>query len=482
MRRTGQEKTVACVILAGGLGKRMKSPTPKVLYRLLGKPMISYALESALALAPGKILIVTGKNDAPIKETLQPACKAAKGKIGFARQSKPLGTAHALQCAVKSLGGFEGSLVVLNGDSPLLTPKNIKTLLRNHRRDGNALSVCSFAAESPGSYGRILRDAEGTPMGIVEKTDLARNTTNVREVNSGLYVFEPPALKLLTKIRLNPKKREYYLTDILGIARRHGLKAGVYCAPAPEDFLGVNSHAELRQAESVLRKRLVEGLSAKGVRFIEPGLVFMEAGVIIAPGATIYPNVHLQGGTRVAKGCTIYPNTRIIDSILMEGAIVKDFSVLENSRIGKNAQIGPFARLRPGSVVKAMARVGNFVEIKNSTVGEGSKAMHLSYIGDSFVGKGVNIGAGTITCNYDGLKKNKTVIEDGVFIGSDSQLIAPVRIKKGSYVAAGSTICTDVPAEALAISRVPQKNIKGWAGKRLRIKGKKKKTSGSNKK
>ncbi|MDA8168755.1 MAG: bifunctional UDP-N-acetylglucosamine diphosphorylase/glucosamine-1-phosphate N-acetyltransferase GlmU [Nitrospiraceae bacterium] len=460
------KNAVACVVLAGGLGKRMKSPLPKVLHPLLGSPMIFYALDAALSLNPVKTIVVTGKFHNEIERSLAPY----GGRVDFAIQEKPLGTANALLQAARRLKGFffNGSTIVLNGDSPLMTPGTLKRLVSLHRKNGNSLSLGSFITDEPGAYGRILRDGKGSPVGIVEKSDLSGEQIEIREVNSGLYVLEPQALALLDEIPMNPNKKEYYLTDILRLAMTRGMKAGVYPLATEEEFAGINNPLELRQAELVLRKRQTEGLVKKGVRLMEPALVFIESGVKIAPGAVIYPNVHLQGRTVIGKGCIIYPNVRIIDSVLREGAVVKDSSVIENSTIGKNAQIGPFAHLRPGAVINPSAKIGNFVEIKNSEIGAGTKAMHLSYIGDASVGRKVNIGAGTITCNYDGVNKNRTVIEDGVFIGSDSQLIAPVSVKKGAYVAAGSTINRDVPPGSLAISRTEQKNLSGWVKNRKR--------------
>ncbi len=446
----------------------MKSALPKVLHAVCGRPMIAYALEAAMALKPQRTVIVTGRQThEQIKDALAPYADRAKTEISFALQVKPLGTGHALLAAVKELGDdFSGSIVVLNGDFPLIKPATLKRLLLLHGKNRNSISLGSFMTEDPGSYGRVLRDPGGMPARIIEKTDLAAGDEEIKEVNSGLYVLEPEALKLVGDIRLNPRKKEYYLTDILALARREGLRAGAYRVASEEEFAGVNDLRELGLAEAVIRRRIVCGLSEKGVRFIAPETVFIDSGVKISPGALIHPNVHLQGVTAVGKECIIYPNVRIIDSVIREGAVILDSSLIENSEVGEKAQVGPFSHLRPGARIKPSAKIGNFVEIKNSTIGEGAKAMHLSYIGDASVGSSVNIGAGTITCNYDGVSKHRTVIGDGVFIGSDSQLVAPVAVKKGAYVAAGTTVTEDVPAGSLAISRVRQKNVMGYAGKR----------------
>ncbi len=456
----------ACVILAGGLGTRMKSSLPKILHPICGRPMMAYALEAALALKPRMTVIVTGAGThGQIENAL--ASYEDRAGIRYALQAKPLGTGHALLTAAKELGDdFSGSVVVLNGDFPLIRPETLRRLLHLHRKNKNALSLGSFMTDDPASYGRVFRDPSGMPARIIEKTDLAAEDEEIKEVNSGLYVLEPEAVRLLGRIKRNPRKKEYYLTDILALARREGLRAGAYPIASEEEFAGVNDLLELGLAEAAIRRRIIRGLSKNGVRFIAPETVYIDAGVKIAPGALIYPNVYLQGGTTVGKGCIIYPNVRIIDGIVREGAAVLDSSLIENSEVGEKAQVGPFAHLRPGARIRPSAKIGNFVEIKNSTIGKGTKAMHLSYIGDASVGRSVNIGAGTITCNYDGIRKNRTVIGDGVFIGSDSQLVAPVNVKKGSFVAAGTTVTSDVPAGSLAISRVRQKNVKGYVGKK----------------
>ncbi len=458
---------MSCVILAGGLGTRMKSTLPKVLHPICGKPMISYPLLAAMGLRPQKTVVVTGvSTHEDITRALTSGGEDQKTnmkmKISFAIQKNPLGTGHALLTAMEELKDFSGSVVVLNGDFPLITQVTVKKLLDLHKKHGNAVTLGSFIAEDPGPYGRIVRDAAGLPEKIVEKTDLTAAEEDIKEVNSGLYIFEPEAVALLGKIEKNRSKKEYYLTDILALSRLAGLKAGAYPIAPEQEFAGVNNYRELYLAEAVMRRRIVSGMQEKGVRFIAPDTVFMDADVSCSTGAVIYPNVYLQGRTSIAKGCIIHPNVRIIDSVIREGALVLDSSVIESSDVGKNAQVGPFAHLRPGSTIKQSAKIGNFVEIKKSTIGEGTKAMHLSYIGDSSVGGSVNIGAGTITCNYDGVNKHRTVIENDVFIGSDSQLVAPVTVKRGSFVAAGSTITKDVPADSLAISRTGQKNVAGW--------------------
>lgn len=453
---------LACILLAGGLGTRMNSGLPKVLQTLMGKPMIRYALDSALALRPEKTVVVIGEQGEAIKNEL----KEYGNRISYALQDPPLGTAHAFQTGYAPLKNFKGNILVINADSPLVTSGTLKELLREHRKNKNALSLASFRTVNPSAYGRIVRNAEGSPLRIVEQTDLSGEDLLINEVNSGIYIFEPQAAVLSSKIKKNRKKGEFYLTDILELAVRAGLSCGVYPLADEREFAGVNTFIELEEAERVLRARMIKELMLKGVKVVEPRTLFLHHAVKIGPGSTIYPNVHLEGKTTIGRNCIVFPNSRIVDSLLQEGSVVKDSSLVENSKLERNSQVGPFAHIRPGSIIGRGAKIGNFVEVKNSVIGKGTKAQHLSYIGDSDLGRGVNIGAGTITCNYDGFAKNRTIIEDGVFIGSDSQLIAPVRIEKGSYVGAGSTIRKDVPRESLALSRAKQEIVEGWARKR----------------
>jgi bifunctional UDP-N-acetylglucosamine pyrophosphorylase/glucosamine-1-phosphate N-acetyltransferase len=454
-------RKLACVILAAGLGTRMKSSIPKVLHKLHDVPLLQYSLITAARLRPDRVIAVVGKSQNLIKDSV----KTDSG-VRFAVQKTPKGTAHALKSAVPLLKGFKGTTVVMNSDTPLVTSETLRKFLVLHRRQGNSLSVLSFVAEDPGSYGRIIRDRDGRPLRVVEDRDATDEEKAVREVNSGVYAIESDALPLLSSIRLNRKKGEYYLTDLIDIAIRKGRSTGVFCVGEEEEFLGINTRRDLLRAHEVFRKRQADYWLERGVNFIDPDAVFIGPSVAIGRETVIYPNVFLQGDTRVGSGCTIFPNVRIIDSSILDGATVKDSSVIEESTIGREAQVGPFAHLRPGSKIGNAARIGNFVEVKKSTIGGGTKAMHLTYIGDSEVGRKVNIGAGTITCNYDGRKKHKTVIGDEVFVGSDSQLVAPVRLGKGSYVGAGSTVTEDVPAGALALSRARQRNLKGWKRKK----------------
>ncbi len=454
-------KALVCVVLAAGEGRRMRSGVPKVLHRLNGVPMLHYIVGSARALNPEGLIVVAGKdNRRQLEESLGP------GGVRFVTQEAPLGTAHALQSARKALRGFRGDVLVLNGDTPLITTGTLKRFITRHRRAGNSLSILSFTPPDPAGYGRVLRDGSGRPLMIVEEPDATVEQRGIGEVNSGVYLIRHDALPLLKEVRRNRRKKEYYLTDLLGIALRRGLGCGVYQLGEEREFMGVNTKEELLQAQRVLRERTVKHWLDRDVGFMDESAVFIHPEAVIGEGTFIYPNVCIEGKTRIGRWCVVYPNVRIAESVIGDRVVIKDSSVIESAEIGDGSAIGPFARLRPGTTVMEGASIGNFVEVKASTIGRGTKAQHHSYIGDAEVGGGVNIGAGTITCNYDGLKKHKTVIEEGVFIGSDTQLVAPVRIGKGAYVAAGTTVTEDVPPGALAIGRAPGRVIKGWAKKR----------------
>jgi len=452
--------STACVILAAGLGKRMKSGVPKVLHRICGVTMLESVAGAARKVNAERIVVVAGEHMDAIKKSLEAE------DVVFAHQKEAKGTGHALMCARPALRDFRGTVIVLNGDTPLIGHETIKRLLRLHLRGKNALSVLSFKAKHPEGYGRIVRDEAGRLSAIVEEKDADPSQKKICEVNSGVYVFEHDALSLLDSLRMNKAKGEYYLTDIVAEAAKRGRDLSAYCIGAEEEFMGVNTREELALASLLMRELIAKRWAGKGVNFIDPGSVFIHAGVVIGRDTTIYPNVHLEGRTKIGSGATIFPNVRILNSEIGPGAVIKDSTVIEDSKVMDRAAIGPFAHLRPGSKVGTEAKVGNFVELKKAVIGKASKASHLSYLGDTVIGRRVNVGAGTITCNYDGVNKYKTVLGDGVFIGSDTQLVAPVKIGRGAYVGAGSTITEDVPPGALALSRTRQKNIRGWAKKR----------------
>jgi bifunctional UDP-N-acetylglucosamine pyrophosphorylase/glucosamine-1-phosphate N-acetyltransferase len=450
----------ACVILAAGQGKRMKSSLPKVLHKICGMPMLQGVIDTAKGLNPDKIVVVAGKHvDMFRKEIADP-------DVRFVLQKEPKGTGDALKSALPALKGFRGQIIVLNGDTPLIRPATIRKFLGLHHKMKRDVSVLSFEASDPAGYGRIVRDKTGRFIAIIEEKDADSVQKGIREVNSGVYALNQNALSLIHGISMNRLKREYYLTDIVALAMKRGFAASAFEIGLEEEFMGVNTREELLQASEIMRRGIVRELMTKGVNIIDPGSVFIHPHASVGSDTTIYPNVLIEGRTTIGRGVTIYPNVRVSRSMIGNGSVILDSTVIEDSVIREGASVGPFAHLRPGADVGACAKIGNFVELKKTVVGKGAKASHLSYLGDAKIGRDVNIGAGTITCNYDGKSKHRTVIEEGVFIGSDTQLVAPVRIGKGAYLGAGSTITKDVPPGALAVSRTEQRNIKDWATRR----------------
>jgi len=476
--------SLTCVVLAAGLGKRMYSSLPKVLHRIHGTPMLHHVLETVYELKPKKIIIVIGKHGKAVKESVEADFKTLRcnSRISFAHQKEAKGTAHALLKATPALKGFKGTVLVMNGDTPLISLKTLKKIIFLHKQKKDLISLLTFQTNEPQSYGRIIRDRGGHVLSIIEERDTTASQKKIKEVNSGVYVIETEALPLLKKIEMNKSKGEYYLTDIVSIAREKGIKTNAYRNGSQEECAGVNTREDLEKVRRFMKEKIINKWIQRGVDFIDASSVFLSPEITIGRGTTVYPNVHLEGKTKIGRQCTIYPNVRIINSAIEDGALIKDCTLIEESVVKKRATVGPFAHVRPGSVIGADSRIGNFVEVKKSVIGSGTKAGHLTYLGDAKIGKHVNVGAGTITCNYDGYKKHTTVIKDNVFVGSDSQLIAPVEIGEGAYIGAGSTITKDVPAKALALSRVGQKQIDGWAlrkavrGKRLKSKRKNRKS------
>ncbi len=423
--------------------------------------MLQHVLNTLYKLKPKRIVVVAGMHIEEIKKSIQDG-----SNIFFAHQKEAKGTGDALLKAVPSLRGFQGTVLVVNGDTPLITPETLKKFLLLHIKRRDTLSLISFISREPDSYGRVIRDERGNVLSIIENRDATVSQKSIKEVNSGVYAIESQGMGLLKTMKLNESKGEYYLTDLVHIAKNKGVKIDAFCMGSKDEFIGINTHQELEKARQLMKDRIIRRWIDRGVSFVDTTSVFISSDVKMGKGTIVYPNVHLEGNTKVGRGCTIYPNVRIQNSTIGDGAIIKDSTLIEGSVVKNRASVGPFAHIRPGSEIGTGARIGNFVEVKKSVIGSGTKASHLTYLGDAKIGKDVNIGAGTITCNYDGYKKHITVIKDKVFIGSDSQLIAPVKIGKGAYIGAGSTIIKDVPSNALALSRVEQRHIKGWAIKR----------------
>ena len=447
------------VILAAGLGTRMKSTLPKILHRIFDKPIIDYVIDCAKSLNPSNIFVVVNPSLKAVIQHLE------KNQIKMVFQNEPKGTAHALNSAVSFI--TDDKILILNGDTPLIKKDTLLNFLKVFDEENTDIAILSFYPKRQHSYGRIVRNSKGVVERIIEITDYAGEESS--EANSGVYLIKKDVLNLLKEIKENPRKGEFYLTDIVEIAVSKGYKVDAYSIAEEDELIGINNREELSLAMKYLSERVVKEWMSEGVTIYDPLSVWVSPSVKIGKDTIIYPNVFLEGNTIIGQNCIIYQGTRILDSIIEDNVQIKDCTVIESSHIKSGSNIGPFAHIRPESIIGQNCRIGNFVEIKKSLIGDGTKASHLSYIGDSEVGKNVNIGAGTITCNYDGKKKHKTTIEDDVFIGSDTQLVAPVKIGKGSYIGAGSTITKDVPPDALAVSRTPQKNIEGWA-KRKKVK------------
>ena len=449
---------VHVVILAAGQGTRMKSLLPKVLHPVAGRPMVEHVLGSARALDPATITLVVGHG----AEAIQ-ACLAGRQGLRFAVQMPQHGTAHALQVAEPLLAGQAGTLVLLSGDVPLLGAATVRRLLETHRATGAAATVMTAVVERPYGYGRIIRTG-GRVARIIEERDASPEQRRVGEINSGIYAFDlAPLFDALRTIAARNVQGEYYLTDLIAVYRRRQLPVETLIVEDPREIRGVNTRSELSEVGTIMRQKKNEELMAAGVTIIDPATTYIDPHVEVGADTVIHPGVVIQGHSRIGSACEIHAYVRIADSELADRVTIHNFCLILGARVAGGAAIGPFAHLRPATEIGQGARVGNFVELKKTTLGAGSKANHLSYLGDATIGANVNVGAGTITCNYDGQKKHETVIEDGAFIGSDTQLIAPVRVGKGAYVGAGSSITDDVPPGALGVARGRQTNIKGWA-------------------
>ena len=451
------------VILAAGLGTRMKSGTIKILHRAAGRPIIDYVLDLAADLSPNPPVMIVGYQRDQVQK-----CVGTRAR--FAVQEEQKGTGHAVLMAADQVDPNR-RVMILSGDVPLTRIETLRRLLDEHERSGNALTLLTMKPSDPALYGRIIRDDSGSVLRIVEVKDASDDEKRIDEVNAGIYVFNGEHLfGNLRNLKPENAQKEYYLTDLLQVIRDGGHRVGALVADDPSEALGVNSRSELAQVESEIQRRVVARLMSEGVTFRNPSTVVIDSSVTIGPDTVVYPFVTLEGTTRIGEGCVIDPGVHLNNVTVGDDVHLKTGTVAEDAIIEDEASVGPYAHLRPGTRLGRRVKVGNFVETKKAVFGEGAKASHLSYIGDADVGAEVNIGAGTITCNYDGVKKHRTVIEDGAFIGSDSQLVAPVRIGRGAYVGAGSTITKDVPPGALATSRSPQKVTEGWAERRNRKK------------
>jgi bifunctional UDP-N-acetylglucosamine pyrophosphorylase/glucosamine-1-phosphate N-acetyltransferase len=500
---------LGAIVMAAGQGTRMRSKLVKVLHPLAGRPMLVYALDLAGRCAGEGVVVVVGYQGDRVKAAIEAYATASRGTsngvvrrrsgsgrekgltahlsgaqvtrgippILIAEQGEQLGTGHAVMQArtvfERSRGGPAERFLILNGDTPLLGEATLRELVRLHQSDGAAVTLLTARLHNPQGYGRVVRAQDGRAgrdgqvLRVVEDRDATETERGIPEINVGTYVVEGQFLfEILDQLRPVNAQQEYYLTDIIAAAVQRGQRVAALVAPNADEALGINTRQQLAAADRVIRGRINARWMAAGVTLRDPDSTFIDADVEIGQDTVLYPQVALEGRTRIGQDCVVHAHSRITDSRLGDRVTVLDSCVMRESELHDDAVIGPFAHLRPGSVLKRSAKVGNFVEMKKTDLGEGSKANHLSYLGDAKIGKGVNIGAGTITCNYDGAQKHETVIEDRVFVGSDTQFIAPVTVGRGAVVAAGSTITSDVPADALAISRPQQINREGWVSRR----------------
>ena len=456
------EQNVEAVILAAGLGTRMKSDTIKILHRAGGRAIVDYVItlaESITGTAP--ILVIGHQRD---------AVRAHCGeRARYAVQDEQLGTGHAVLQARSALGdSLEGKTVlILSGDVPLTRRETLDRMIVEHHTHARAATLLSMVLDVPALYGRIVRGSDGELQRIVEAKDASSEELLLSEVNGGIYLFDAPALfDTLSTLSTDNSQGEYYLTDVIARLRETGRAVGAVIADDPVETLGVNSRAELATVESELVRRRVDELMAQGVTFRNPAAISIDSSVSIGADTVVYPFVTLEGETSIGRNCIVEPGVHLRNVIVEDNVTLRTGTVAEDARIASHSAVGPYSHLRPGTVLQQSVKIGNFVETKKAVFARGAKASHLSYIGDAEVGAEANIGAGTITCNYDGVNKHKTTIGEGAFIGSDTQLVAPVTIGKGAYVGAGSTVTKDVPPDSLALSRTPQKTIVGWATKR----------------
>jgi bifunctional UDP-N-acetylglucosamine pyrophosphorylase / glucosamine-1-phosphate N-acetyltransferase len=446
------------VILAAGKGTRMKSARPKVLHRVAGAPMIEHVLGAAGALQPQSTTLVIGHQADALRAAL-----STHPHLSFVVQEPQLGTAHALLTTEPALHGATGTLVLLSGDVPLLSANTLKMLIDRHESAGAAATVVTAIVDEPTGYGRIVRSGEHIAR-IVEDRDASPSERALREINSGIYAFALDGLfEALRGIASENAQHEYYLPDIVALYRKRGLGVATLTVTDADEIRGINSRMELAAVSRIVRQTKNQALMAAGVTIEDPATTYVDSQVEVGPDTVLHPGVSLEGATTIGSGCEIHSGVRLVDSRLGDRVTIHNHCVISNAVVENEAIVGPFAHLRQHAVVAKGARVGNFVELKNTALGAGSKSMHLTYLGDATIGAGVNIGAGTITCNYDGVAKHRTTIEDGAFVGSDTQLIAPVTIGTGAYVGSGTTVRQDVPPGALAVSAGKQRNIDGWA-------------------
>jgi bifunctional UDP-N-acetylglucosamine pyrophosphorylase / glucosamine-1-phosphate N-acetyltransferase len=447
------------MILAAGLGTRMKSRRAKVLHELAGRPLIAYTVSAALELTPGAVFTVVGYQAEEVERAVRDeasrsteGARCARTELKFIRQPEQRGTGHAVMMAREELAGRSEPLAIVAGDAPLIEAATLKQLVETHQVEKNDVTMLTVIMDDPTGYGRIIRDPDGRLLRSVEQKDASPSELAIREVGVSIYCFEIPALlAALDRLTTDNAQGEYYLTDVPVIMQAQGKKVGLLRHSNAEEVLGVNTRVELADLERKLRDRKVRELMLAGVTIIDPATTYVHTDVQVGQDSVIYPQVIIEGVSRIGSGCTIHSWTRLRNVEIGEGVTIRNSSVIEDSTIHDGATIGPFARLRAGAEIGEKAGIGNFVEVKKSKIGRGTKAAHLTYLGDATLGDRVNIGAGTVTCNYDGVRKNETIIEDEVKIGSDTMLVAPVRVGRGSMTGAGAVVTRDVPPDSLAV-------------------------------
>ncbi len=447
------------VILAAGMGTRMKSKMPKVLHKVCGKPLSKWVIDASKAAGADKVCAVVGHKAETVKEVLGDVCE-------FALQAEQKGTGHAVMQAIDVIKNSKGEVVILNGDTPLITAETINKAIEYHKNNGNQATVITAILDDATGYGRIVRDNDGSVLKIVEQKDASEEEKKINEVNSGMYVFDAQSLVYaLDKITPNNAQGEYYLTDTLEILLSAGKKIGGYAISDNDEIRGINDRVQLNEAEKIMQKRINEYHMRNGVTMRNPESVYIEDGVEIGNDTEICQNVTIKSGTKIGSDCVIGSGSMLDRAVIHDGVDVLSSVILE-SEVDEGTHVGPFAYIRPNCHVGKEVKVGDFVELKNSNIDDGTKISHLTYIGDSDVGKRVNFGCGTVTCNYDGKKKYRTTIGDDCFVGCNTNFVSPINVGDGVYIAAGSTITEDIPENSLSIARAKQVNKEGWKDKR----------------